>query len=173
MKPKAKRRTSKKSSSADQDASLRKQVIELLRGKGAHADFDEAIEGLPEELRGASVKEVPFTPWRLLEHLRLAQWDILEFSRDPKHKSPKWPEGYWPDEDAPPSAAAWDSSVAGFRRDLAEMVKLVKVPSNDLFTPIPHGQGQTLLREALLVADHNSYHIGELILLRRVLGAWK
>jgi hypothetical protein len=148
-------------------------VIELLRSKGAHADFDQAIEGLPEGLRGARVKEVPFTPWRLLEHLRLAQWDILEFSRDPRHKSPKWPEGYWPDGDAPPSAAAWDSSVTGFRRDLAEMVKLVKDPSNDLFTPIPHGKGQTLLREALLVADHNSYHIGQLILLRRLLGAWK
>jgi DinB superfamily len=173
MKSKAKRRTSKSSSSTDQDASLRKHVIELLRSKGAHADFDQAIEGLPEELRGARVKEVPFTPWRLLEHLRLAQWDILEFSRDLRHKSPKWPEGYWPEGDAPPSAAAWDSSVAGFRRDLAEMVKLVKDPSNDLFTPIPHGQGQTLLREALLVADHNSYHIGQFILLRRLLGAWK
>ena len=148
-------------------------MIELLRSKGAHADFDQAIEGLPEGLRGARVKEVPFTPWRLLEHLRLAQWDILEFSRDPRHKSPKWPEGYWPDGDAPPSAAAWDSSEAGFRRDLAEMVKLVKDPSNNLFTPIPHGKGQTLLREALLVADHNSYHIGQLILLRRLLGDWK
>lgn len=173
MKSKAKRRTSKRSSSTDQDASLRKHVIELLRGKGAHADFDHAIEGLPEELRGARAKEAPFTLWRLLEHLRLAQWDILEFSRDPKHKSPKWPEGYWPDGDAPPSAAAWDSSVAAFRRDLAEMVKLVKNSSNDLFTAIPHGEGQTLLREALLVADHNSYHIGEFILLRRLLGAWK
>lgn len=173
MKSKPKRRTSKKRSSTDQDASLRKHVIELLRGKGAHADFDQAVEGLPEELRGARVKEAPFTPWRLLEHLRLAQSDILEFSRNPKHKSPKWPEGYWPECDSPPSGAAWDSSVAGFRRDLAEMVKLVKNPSNGLFTPIPHGEGQTLLREALLVADHNSYHIGQLILLRRLLGAWK
>ncbi len=173
VKSKAKRRISKRRSRTDQDASLRKHVIELLRSKGAHADFDQAIEGLPEELRGSRVKEVPFTPWRLLEHLRLAQWDILEFSRDPRHKSPKWPEGYWPDGDAPPSAAAWDSSVAGFRRDLAEMVKLVKDPSNNLLTPIPHGKEQTLLREALLVADHNSYHIGQLILLRRLLGAWR
>lgn len=173
MRPKAQRRISTRTSSIDRDASLRKHVIELLRSKGAHADFDQAVEGLPEELRGARVKEVPFTPWGLLEHLRLAQWDILEFSRDAKHKSPEWPEGYWPHGDVPPDAAAWDSSVAAFRRDLSEMMKLVKNPSNDLFTPIPHGQGQTLLREALLVADHNSYHIGQLILLRRLLGAWK
>ena len=119
------------------------------------------------------MKDVPFTPWRLLEHLRMAQWDILEFSRNAKHKSPKWPEGYWPDGDAPPNSAAWDASVAAFRRDLVEMEKLVKDPSKDLFDPIPHGQGQTLLREALLVADHNSYHVGQLILLRRLLGAWK
>ena len=173
MKSKPKRRVAKRRSSHDQDALLRKHVIELLRSKGAHADFDQAIEGLPEALRGARVKDVPFTPWRLLEHLRLAQWDILEFSRDPKHKSPAWPEGYWPEGDAPPNAAAWDASVLAVRRDLAEMVKLVKDPANNLFAPIPHGQGQTLLREALLVADHNSYHIGQIILLRRMLGAWK
>ena len=168
-----KRRAPKKASNGRHDAALRKYLIELLGGGGAHADFDEAIEGLPEELRGARVKDVPFTPWRLLEHLRMAQWDILEFSRNAKHKSPKWPEGYWPDGDAPPNSAAWDASVAAFRRDLAEMEKLVKDSSNNLFAPIPHGQGQTLLREALLVADHNSYHVGQLILLRRLLGAWK
>ena len=177
MKPKRrvseKRRSPKKGSNGQHDADLRKHLIELLGSRGAHADFDEAIEGLPEELRGARVKDVPFTPWRLLEHLRLAQWDILEFSRNAKHKSPKWPEGYWPDGDAPPNSAAWDASVAAFRRNLVEMEKLVKDPSKDLFAPIPHGQGQTLLREALLVADHNSYHVGQLILLRRLLGAWK
>src|SRR5579864_7972820 len=171
MKPK--RRAPKKASKSDNDAALRKQLVELLRSRGAHADFDEAVDGLPEPLRGAKVKELPFTPWRLLEHLRLAQWDILEFSCDAKHKSPKWPEGYWPEGDAPPNSAAWEASVAEFRRDLAEMEKLVKDPSKDLFAPIPHGQGQTLLREALLVADHNSYHVGQLILLRRLLGAWK
>jgi len=163
----------KKSSSGANDAALRKQLIELLRSRGAHADFDEAIDGLPEGLRGARVKDVPFTAWRLLEHLRLAQWDILEFSRNAKHKSPKWPEGYWPDADAPPNAAAWDASVAAFRRDLGEMEKLVSDPANNLFAPIAHGQGQTLLREALLLADHTSYHVGQLILLRRMLGAWK
>ena len=176
---KSKRRVSKKRSAPKKapngghDAALRQHLIELLGGRGAHADFDEAVDGLPEELRGARARDVPFTPWRLLEHLRMAQWDILEFSRNAKHKSPKWPEGYWPDSDAPPNPAAWDASVAAFRRDLGEMEKLVKDPSNDLFAPIPHGQGQTLLREALLVADHNSYHVGQLILLRRLLGAWK
>ena len=174
MKPKRRLpKTPKKSSGGVSDAVLRKHLIELLRSRGAHADFDEAIDGLPEGLRGARVKDLPFTAWRLLEHLRLAQWDILEFSRNPKHKSPSWPEGYWPEADAPPNAAAWDASVAAFRRDLADMEKLVRDSSSDLFAPIPHGQGQTLLREALLVADHNSYHVGQLILLRRALGAWK
>jgi len=171
MKPK--RRTPKKPSSDAHDAALRKHLIELLRSRGAHADFDAAVDGLPEGLRGARVKELPFTPWRLLEHLRLAQWDILEFSRNPKHESPQWPQGYWPAGDAPPNSAAWDASVTQFRRALTEMEKLVRDSSNDLFAPLPHGQGQTLLREALLVADHNSYHLGQLIMLRRLLGAWK
>jgi hypothetical protein len=172
MKPK--RSAPKKPARRDaRDTALRKHLIELLRSRGAHADFDEAIEGLPEELRGVRVKDVPFTAWRLLEHLRMAQWDILEFSRNPKHKSPKWPEGYWPEGDAPPSSAAWEASVAAFRRNLAEMEKLVSDTSLDLSSPIPHGQGQTLLREALLVADHNAYHVGQIILLRRMLGAWK
>lgn len=170
---KSKRSTRKKPAGNSNDAALRKHLIELLRSRGAHADFDEAVDGLAESLRGARAKDLPFTAWRLLEHLRLAQWDILEFSRDAKHQSPQWPEGYWPEGDAPPDAAAWDASVAAFRRGLAEMEKLVKDPSNDLFALIPHGQGQTLLREALLVADHNSYHVGQLILLRRLLGAWK
>lgn len=170
---KRKRRSPKKPSSDARDAALRKHLIELLRSPGAHADFSEAIEGLPEELRGARVKDLPFTAWRLLEHLRLAQWDILEFSRNPKHKSPQWPEGYWPEGDAPANSAAWDASVAAFRRDLADMEKLVSDTSKELSAPIPQGQGQTLLREALLVADHNSYHVGQIILLRRLLGAWK
>jgi hypothetical protein len=154
------------------DSKLREQVINLLCSRGAHADFDTAIRGLPAGLRGARVKSLPFTPWRLLEHMRIAQWDILEFSRDPKHTSPAWPEGYWPDGDAPPNPSAWRASVAGFRRDLGEMEALVKDPSTDLFAPIPHGTGQTILREALLVADHNAYHVGQLILLRRLLRAW-
>jgi uncharacterized damage-inducible protein DinB len=154
------------------DQALREHVLYLLRGGGAHLDFDAAIADLPEELRGARVDQVPHTPWRLLEHMRIAQWDILEFSRNPKHVSPKFPEGYWPQGDAPPSAAAWDRSVTAFRADLRAMQELVRDASTDLFAPIPHGEGQTILREALLVADHNAYHLGQLVMLRRCLGAW-
>jgi hypothetical protein len=155
------------------DSALRQHVVALLKGGGAHADFDKAVAGLPVALRGKRTRGVPFTPWQLLEHLRIAQWDILEFSRDAKHVSPDWPEGYWPKGGAPATAKAWNNSVADFRRDLSAMQKLVSDPETDLLARIPHGDGQTVLREALLVADHNSYHIGQLILLRRLLGAWK
>jgi hypothetical protein len=115
---------------------------------------------------------VPHSPWRLVEHMRIAQCDILEFSRNQQHVSPKYPEGYWPDGDAPPSADAWDATIAAFQADLQAMCDLVADPATDLFTPIAHGEGQTILREALLVADHNAYHLGQLILVRRALGAW-
>jgi DinB superfamily len=154
------------------DASLRRHLVELLKGGNAHADFDKAIAGLPVKLRGARVKDLPYTAWQLLEHLRIAQWDILEFSRNPKHVSPDWPSGYWPESGAPPNAAAWNKSVAAFHKDLAAMQALVKNPKTDLFARIPSGTGQTILREAMLVADHNAYHLGELIVLRRLLGAW-
>jgi len=152
---------------------LRQHLLDLLRGGHAHADFDAAVSDLPSQLPGKKPKGAPYTAWQLLEHLRLAQWDILEFSRDPKHVSPKWPDGYWPKTEAPPSAAAWNNSVRSFRADLKAIAKLVDNPKSDLFARIPHGDGQTLLREALLVADHNAYHIGQLVLLRRLLGAWK
>jgi len=155
------------------DAILREHLVNLLRCRGAHVDFDKAIAGLPAALRGARAANLPFTPWRLLEHMRIAQWDILEFSRDAKHVSPDWPEGYWPAGDAPASAAAWDASVKAFRRDLTKMEALVKNTATNLFARIPHGAGQTILREALLVADHNAYHLGQFVLLRRLLGAWK
>jgi hypothetical protein len=108
----------------------------------------------------------------LLEHMRIAQWDILEFSRNPKHVSPQWPAGHWPRTEAPPSAAAWDKSIAAFRKDLKAMESLVANPKTDLFARIPWGDGQTILREALLVADHNAYHLGQLVDVRRLLGAW-
>ena len=130
---------------------------------------------MPAELRGAKPdppKGGPHTPWRLVEHIRIAQWDILEFCRNPKHVSPKFPDGYWPDGDAPPDSTAWGKSVEAFRADLQAMQDLVADPSTDLFTPIPHGDGQTILREALLVADHNAYHLGQLVTVRRALGAW-
>ncbi len=154
------------------DDVLREHLLSLLKGGGAHLSFEDAIADLPEDLRGAHMEGVPHTPWRLLEHMRIAQWDILEFSRNPKHVSPKFPDGYWPDSDAPPTANVWDDSVEAFRADLTAMQDLVANPATDLFTPIPHGDGQTILREALLIADHNAYHLGQLVVLRRCLGAW-
>jgi hypothetical protein len=154
------------------DESLRQQVVWLLGEGNAHVTFDAAIAKLPPKLRGVKPRGVPHTPWRLVEHMRIAQWDILEFCRNPKHVSPDFPAGYWPASDAPPSAAAWNRSVASFRADLQAMQQLVADRATDLFSPMPHGTGQTILREALLVADHNAYHIGQLIIVRRALGAW-
>jgi hypothetical protein len=156
----------------DNDKALREHLLCLLQGGGAHLSFDAAVAGLPAELRGARAAGAPHTAWRLLEHLRIAQWDILEFSRNPRHVSPPFPAGYWPPGDAPPDAAAWDQCVAAFRADLRAMQDLVADPATDLFARIPHGEGQTVLREALLVADHNAYHLGQLVMLRRILGAW-
>jgi len=155
------------------EKALREHLVNLLQGGNAHTDFDSAVKGLPVELRGKRPKGSPHSPWELLEHLRIAQRDILEFARNPDHESPAWPEGYWPKSPAPPSGAAWTRSVKQFRDDLAAMCDLVRDPATDLFAPLPHGDGQTVLREALLVADHNSYHLGQLVLVRRLLGAWK
>lgn len=154
------------------DAALREQVASLLTLGQAHATFDQAVEGLPPESRGKVPRGAEYSPWQLLEHLRIAQWDILEFSRNPKHKSPAWPEGYWPKEKAPADAKAWDRSLREFRRDLKKMVEMVRDDETDLFARIPHGEGQTILREALLLADHNAYHVGQLVLVRRLLGVW-
>jgi hypothetical protein len=135
-------------------------------------DFDAAVAGLPFELLGRRPPGIPHTAWRLVEHLRIAQWDILEFSRNADHISPDFPEGYWPDSDGPPGPQAWDESCERFRADLQAMQDLVADPATDLFAKIPHGTGQTILREALLVADHNAYHLGQLVIVRRALGAW-
>lgn len=155
------------------DKALREHLISLLRGGNAHVDFESAIKALPVALRGKRPKGSPHSPWELLEHLRIAQSDILEFSRDAAHQSPAWPEGYWPKTPAPPTASAWAKSVKQFRDDLNAMCELVENPSTDLFDKIPHGDGQTILREALLVADHNAYHLGQFVIVRRLLGAWK
>ncbi len=151
---------------------LREHLVWLLSGGHAHATFDQAIDGLAAGLRGKKPRGAAHTPWQILEHMRIAQWDILEFSVNANHVSPQFPEGYWPKTAAPPTAGAWASSVKAFRADLEGMQRLVKDPSTDLFARIPHGDGQTILREALLVADHNAYHLGELVLVRRLLGAW-
>ena len=172
MKKKAKRATKKKSTTGNHDQSLRKHLVNLLKGGGAHVHFMDAIEEFPEPKRGAFIEGLPHTGWQLLEHVRIAQWDILEFSRNPNHASPGFPEGYWPKTPVPPDAAAWNKSVKSFQNDLREMINLVKNPKTDLYAKIPHGDGQTVLREALLLADHNSYHLGQLVDLRRALGAW-
>jgi hypothetical protein len=156
----------------EQMAALREHLLFLLRGGGAHLDFEKAIAALPPEMRGVRPTGLPHSPWRLLEHLRIAQWDILRFCLDARHASPPFPAGYWPEGDAPPDPAAWDRSVDAFRADLRAMQDLVADPATDLFAPLPHGQGQTVLREALLVADHNAYHLGQLVVVRRLLGAW-
>ena len=151
------------------DKVLREHLIDLLGGRSAHLDFQKAIADLPVKLRGVKPPGLPHTPWRLVEHMRIAQWDILRFSIDPKHTSPEFPDGYWPKDDAPPSDDAWEFSVRQFLADLDEVCNLVRNKKRDLFAPIPHGDGQTLLREALLVADHNAYHLGQLVMVRRTL----
>ena len=156
----------------DNQAALRQQLIENLNTGNAHTSFAEGIKDFPAEIRGKRPKGSPHSPWELLEHMRIAQWDILEFSRDPDHISPSFPDGYWPKSPEPPDEKAWDRSVNSFCDDLHSLCALVADESTDLFAHIPHGSGQTVLREALVAADHNSYHLGQLLLLRRMLGAW-
>lgn len=148
---------------------VRQHVINLLTKAEAHIDLREALKNFPSRLRGIKPEGGPHTPWQLLEHIRIAQWDILEFSRSGKHKSPKWPDEYWPKSEAPPNAKAWDKSVKQVLADLEAIHKLIADAKRDLTGKIPHGDGQTLLREALLVADHNAYHLGQLVMVRRIL----
>jgi hypothetical protein len=154
------------------DHSLRAHILYLLRDGGAHAGFDAAMGDWPVQLAGVKVANFPHTAWMLLEHMRIAQWDILEFSRNAKHGSPDFPEGYWPKTEAPPSPSAWNDSIKTFHQDLKAMQSLVANPETDLFARIPWGDGQTILREALLVADHNAYHLGQMLDARRLLEAW-
>jgi len=154
------------------DKQLREHVLYLLGGGGAHLDFEKAVADLSTEQRGARSDGIPHTPWRLVEHMRICQWDILEFSRNPEHVSPDFPDGYWPETDAPPDELAWDKCLSAFRDDLQAMADLVADESVDLFAAIPWGDGQTTLREALLVADHNAYHLGQLVAVRQAIGAW-
>jgi hypothetical protein len=161
-----------KTKDRSRDRELRRHMLELLSGGEAHAKFEAVVSGIPSKLRGTKPAGFLHSAWMLLEHMRIAQWDILEFSRNPKHVSPDWPAGYWPQTEAPRSAASWDQGVEQFRRDLSAMQELVEGSKTDLFAPIPWGDGQTILREALLIADHNAYHLGQLVDLRRVLGVW-
>jgi uncharacterized damage-inducible protein DinB len=155
------------------DAPLREQLRKMLAWDDAHVGFDKAVEGIPAELRGKQPDRAPYSPWQLLEHLRIAQHDILDFCRNPKYHEMKWPDDYWPSSPAPKSAADWDESVRQFHEDLKALQDLAADRSIDLFAKIPHGSGQTYLRELLLVADHTAYHVGQLIVVRRLLGIWK
>jgi hypothetical protein len=159
--------------SQDQTQILRDHLLELLRGGHGHATFDKVIEGLPANLRGARAPGLPHTVWQLVEHLRLAQWDILEFSRDKSHVSPDWPAGYWPETAAPPDDEAWEKSVDSFHKDLQATQDLVADPKTDLYAKLPWGDGQTVLREAMLTADHNAYHVAQIVSTRQALGAWE
>ena len=148
---------------------LRQHLISLLTKAEAHVDVRSELKDFPVELRGRKPAGAPHTPWQLLEHMRIAQWNILEFSRNAKHSSPKWPDEYWPKVDAPPDSRAWDKSVKQFLADLESLCDMVSDPKYELASAIPHGDGQTYLREALLVADHNAYHLGQLVMVRRIL----
>jgi hypothetical protein len=154
------------------DSSLRTYLAKLLDWEDAHVNFDSAVEGLPPKLRGSAPAGLPYSPWQLIEHLRLAQHDMLDFCRNPDYRELHWPDDYWPRSEAPPSSAAWDESIAAFRRDRAAFQALASDPKIDLHARIPHGSGQTYLRELLLVADHTAYHVGQLVAVRRALGAW-
>lgn len=148
---------------------LRKHIINLLTKAEAHVDVQSTLRDFPAKLRGRKPEGAPHTPWQLLEHMRIAQWDILQFSLDPRHESPKWPDEYWPNTEAPPSDKGWAESVRQFLDDLDAVCQMVNDPESDLLAQIPHGEGQTYLREALLIADHNAYHLGQLVMVRRML----
>lgn len=152
-----------------EDRQLRDHVLYLLRSGGAHISFDDFIAAFPIDFINSAIDGVPYTPWQVLEHMRIAQWDILEFSRDAGHVSPQFPEGYWPSTGVVADAEMWNDTVKAFRSDLQALAELVDDPTVDLFAQLSHGEGQTILREALLVADHNAYHLGTLALMKRVL----
>ena len=151
---------------------LREQIAYLLKGGGAHVHFEDSLAGLPANKRGAYAKGMPHTAWQLLEHMRLAQWDIVQYCVNPKHVSPDFPEGYWPKSPSPSDDAAWEKGMSGFKKDLKEMVRLIENPRTNLFAPIGPGRNESILREALLLADHNSYHLGQILCLRKALHTW-
>ena len=172
MKKAAKKKKSGGSKNSSSEKALREHLEYMLKGGGAHVHFEDVLNGFPGTKRGVFAKGLPHTGWQLLEHLRIAQWDILEFSRNAKHVSPDFPGGYWPKTPLPPSDAAWEKSCKSFQSDLKQMIAIVKNRNTNLYAKIPHGDGQTVLREALLLADHNAYHLGQIVDLRRALGAW-
>ena len=157
----------------EQNEMLREQLIKLLGWQDAHVNFDDAVEGIPAQSHGVRPEGLPYSPWQLLEHIRLTQRDILDFCRDPSYEAPKWPDDYWPTSTIPPTQEAWQESVTAYGADREALQELIADPELDLYAKIPHGEGQTYLREVLLVADHSAYHVGELVAVRRLLGVWK
>jgi DinB superfamily len=156
----------------DSDTVVREQLRELLEGGDAHMTFDEAVANFPRDHMNTKAPNVPYTPWHLLEHIRLAQWDIIEFIRNPHYVSPPWPEGFWPAENVQADDVAWEKTIASYRAGLQSLLEMVADPTVNLYAPIPHGDGQSILREILVVSDHNAYHIGEFATLRQVMGIW-
>jgi len=159
--------------STSHDKETVKYLVKFLRGGQAFAKLEDCIANIPPNLRGKTVENVPYSLWQLVEHIRIAQWDILDFSRNPDYKEIKWPEDYWPKHTEPKNDKEWDNSVKGIFSDLDEFIAILEAPDVDLYTPFPWGEGQNLIREAMLIANHNSHHAGQIILLRRLLGAWK
>jgi hypothetical protein len=152
---------------------LREQLVNLLGWQDAHVNFDDAVAAIPQDMQGVRPERLPYSLWQLLEHLRITQRDILDFCRDAEYKAPKWPDDYWPKSSNPPTPDSWQESADAYRADREMLSDLVRDPALDLYAKIPHGEGQTYLREVLLVADHNSYHVGEFVAVRRLLGIWK
>ncbi|HEX9509510.1 MAG TPA: DinB family protein [Puia sp.] len=161
-----------KSSPQDNVSFVISELAMLLERGNAHASFEKAVKGIPQKLLGKVPQGSAYSIWQLVEHIRITQWDIMEFSRDPDHKSPKWPEEYWPEAEAPENAKAWTDSLEQIEKERKEFVKLLHKAGDGIYTPFPYGDGQSLFREGLVLADHNSYHTGEIILLRRILGDW-
>ena len=157
---------------SDSDQSLRSHLVQQLDGRQAHVDMESVLARLSLDALSQKHPDSSHTIWELFEHIRIAQWDIVAFSHDPSHRSPEFPQGYWPSAAAPAAEADWDASREAFRHDLDTMKGLVQDTSNDLHAKIPHGSGQTLLREALLVADHNAYHLGQIVMLMKLMGHW-
>lgn len=156
----------------ESDLVLRRQLRALVGGQEAHMNLDSAVADFPMERINDRAPNIPYSFWHLLEHIRIAQWDILEFASDASHVSPRWPDGYWPSRDSEADAGAWNNTIAAIRSDMTALEDLAMNPSVDLYTPIPHGDGQTVLREIILAADHNAYHVGEFAILRQVTGLW-
>lgn len=156
----------------NEDKVVRNQLLALLHGGNAHMDFERAISDFPVDKINENPPNVPYSPWHLLEHMRIAQWDILEFIRDPNHQSPEWPRGYWPSPGTVADRSGWETTLDSFRADLADLIAMVEDPEVDLYSDLPHAEGYTIMREVLLVADHNAYHIGEFGILREVMGTW-